>query len=153
MRPKPPDCPRTAQLSALIDDELPVRPRQEIERHAAACPLCGAMLRELTELRVALQPLRETRPGIDIAPLIGPRLAPRARRSRAQTGTPWWRGWQLLPPGLAAAGVLAAGVYLGALVAGGATVAATPLTTMAVFDPIPPGGICVGFQSCYSRGK
>lgn len=153
MKPQQPDCPRTAQLCALIDDELPARPRQEIERHAAACPLCGAMLRELTELRLALRPLRDTRPGVDLAPLIGPRLAPRGGRPQAPTRAPWWQVWQLLPPGLAAAGVLAAGVYLGALLAGGAAVSATPLIAMAVFDPIPPGGICVGLQSCYPRGK
>ena len=111
------------------------------------------MLRDLTGLRLALRPLRETGPGIDLAPLIEPRLAPRRGRSRAPTGTPWWHVWPLLPPGLAAAGVLAAGVYLGALLAGGAAVSAAQPTTMAVFDPIPPGGICVGFQSCYSRGR
>ena len=153
MNPTQPDCPRTTQLSALIDGELPVRPRDEIARHAAACPLCGAMLRELTELRQALQPLRETGPGIDLAPLIEPRLAARGRRPPAPRAAPWWQVWQLLPSGLAAAGVLAAGVYLGALLAGGASVSATQLTTMAVFDPIPPGGLCAGLPSCYPRGK
>lgn len=153
MKPRQPDCPRTAQLSALIDDELPVRPRKEIESHAAVCPHCGAMLRELTELRLALRPLSEARPGIDLVPLIERQLAPRGTRPQAKSDQPWWHVWPLLPSGLAAAGVLTAGVYLGALLAGGATVSATRLTTMAVFDPVPPGGICVGFQSCYSRGK
>lgn len=153
MKPQHPDCPRTALLSALIDDELPVHPRREIELHAAACPLCGAMLRELTELRLALRPLREAPPGVDLVPLIAPRLSPRGRRPRAQTLAPWWNVWQLLPTGLAAAGVLAAGVYLGALLTGGAAVSATQLSTMAVFDPIPPGGICTGLQSCYAGGQ
>ncbi len=153
MKSRQPACPRTEQLSALIDDELPARPREEIESHAVACPLCGPMLRELTELRLAMRPLAEAPPGIDLVPLIEPRLALRARRARAEPARPWWHVWPLLPSGLAAAGVLTAGVYLGALLAGGATVSATRLTTMAVFDPVPPGGICVGFQSCYSRGK
>jgi anti-sigma factor RsiW len=153
MNAQQPDCPRTEQLSALVDDELPARPRQEIESHAAACPACGAMLRDLTELRLALRPLSETQPGVDLAPLIEPRLAPRSRRRQAQPRAPWWQVWQLLPPGLAAAGVLAAGAYLGALLAGGAAVSATQSTAMAVFDPIPPGGICVGMQSCFKRGK
>ena len=153
MKSRQPECPRTEQLSALIDDELPARPREEIESHAAACPLCGPMLRELTDLRLALRPLGEARPGIDLAPLVELRLARRARRPQAESDKPWWHVWPLLPSGLAAAGVLSAGLYLGALLAGGATVSATRLTTMAVFDPVPPGGICVGFQSCYSRGK
>ncbi len=150
---KPRQCPRTEQLSALIDDELPARPREDIESHAAVCPLCGPMLRDLTELRLAIRPLVEAPPGIDLAPLIEERLAPRAGRPKAKSEKPWWQFWPLMPSGLAAAGVLTAGVYLGALLAGGATVSATRLTTMAVFDPVPPGGICVGFQSCYSRGK
>ena len=153
MTPRQPGCPRTEQLSALIDDELPVRPREEIESHAAACPLCGPMLQELTGLRVALRPLGEARPGVDLVPLIQPRLAPRTGRPQAKPDKPWWHGWPLVPSGLAAAGVLTAGLYLGALLAGGAAVSGTRLTTMAVFDPVPPGGLCVGFQSCYSRGK
>lgn len=153
MKPEQPDCPRTAQLSALIDDELPARPREEIASHAAVCPLCGAMLRELSELRLALRPLGEARPGIDLMPLIGPRLAPRGKRPQAKSDKPWWHVWQLLPSGLAAAGVMTAGVYLGVVLAGGAAVSATQLTSMAVFDPIPPGGICVGYQSCYARGR
>jgi anti-sigma factor RsiW len=152
MSAQQPGCPRTAQLSALVDDELPDRPRQEIESHAATCPACGAMLRDLTELRLALRPLSETQPGVELAPLIEPRLAPRSRR-QAQPRAPWWQVWQLLPPGVAAAGVLAAGAYLGALLVGGAAVSATQSTTMAVFDPIPPGGICAGMQSCFLRGK
>ncbi|MBI4292771.1 MAG: zf-HC2 domain-containing protein [Betaproteobacteria bacterium] len=151
MKPEP--CPRTEQLSALIDEELQARPREEIESHAAICPVCGSMLRELTELRLALRPLGEARPGVDLAPLISPRLAPRATPRPAKSDKPWWNVWQLLPSGLAAAGTLTAGVYLGAVLGGGATVSATPLAAMAVFDPIPPGGICVGLQSCYSPGK
>lgn len=153
MKPRQPDCPRTEQLSALIDDELPARPREEIESHAAVCPLCGPMLRDLTELRLAIRPLAEAQPGIDLVPLVEPRLAPRGGQPQAKSEKPWWQFLPLMPSGLAAAGVLTAGVYLGALLAGGATVSATRLTTMAVFDPVPPGGICVGFQSCYSRGK
>jgi anti-sigma factor RsiW len=150
---KPGPCPRTEQLSALVDEELPARPREEIESHAAICPVCGAMLRELTELKLALRPLGDARPGIDLVPLISPQLAPRVRPRPAKSGKPWWHVWQLLPSGLAAAGTLTAGVYLGALLAGGAVASATPLSAMAVFDPIPPGGICVGLRSCYSSGK
>jgi len=43
-----PNCPRTEQLSALIDGELAAGAQEQIKSHAAACPLCGAMLRDLT---------------------------------------------------------------------------------------------------------
>lgn len=152
MKTREPDCPRTAQLSALVDGELPTRPRLEIERHAAACLVCGATLQDLRELRGALRALPEEQPGVDLALLIEPRLASRNRPGQAQRRAPRWH-WQLLPSGLAAAGVLAAGAYLGALLMGGTVVTATQSTTMAAFDPIPPGGICAGMTSCFSRGN
>ncbi len=148
-----PDCPRTEQLSALIDGELAGAPRDEIASHAAFCPLCGAMLRDLNELRGALRPLSEARSGVDLAPLIEQRLAARGQQRRPARGRNWWHGWQVLPSGLAAAGVLTAGVYLGALLAGGASVTALQPAAMALFDPVPPGGLCVGLQSCFPLGR
>lgn len=146
-------CPRTEQLSALIDDELAGVARAEIEAHAGSCPLCGAMLREFGELRVALKPLAAARPGFDLAPLIVQRLTAGGRRARPMRDRNWWQGWQLLPSGLAAVGMLSAGVYLGALLAGGAGVTALEPAAMAVFDAVAPGGLCLGAPSCYSPGR
>ncbi len=153
MRPEQqPECPRTEQLSALIDDELAREPREDIANHAAACPLCGAMLRELTEQRSLLHSLAATGAGVDLAPGIERRLARRrGPRQKAVEGA-WWRGWRLAPAGLAAASVLATGIYSGALLTAGAGIAARP-AAMAAFDPVPPGGICVGVPSCYPRGR
>ena len=147
------ECPRTEQLSALIDDELAGVARAEIEAHAGSCPLCGTMLREFGELRVALKPLAAARPGFDLAPLIEQRLAARARPARLPRDGSWWQGWQLLPSGLAVAGMLSAGVYLGALLVGGAGVTALEPAAMTVFDAVPPGGLCLGSPSCYSPGR
>ena len=144
------DCPRTEQLAALIDRELEPGAREQVTAHAAACPLCGTMLRDLTELHVALRPFAAARVGFDLAPLIEQRLVATARR-QPQRGPRWWQDWRLAPSGLAAAGVLTVGVYMGALLAGGAGVAVARPAAMAVFDPLPPGGICVGLQSCYPQ--
>lgn len=148
---KQPHCPRTEQLSALIDGELASGAQEQATSHAAACPLCGAMLRDLTDLHVALRPLAAARVGFDLAPLVEQRLAAGGRRQQRGRAPRRWQGWRLVPSGLAAAGVLTAGVYLGALLAGGAGVAAARPAAMAVFDPVPPGGICVGLQSCYQQ--
>ena len=148
-----PKCPRTEQLSALIDGELTGAARTEITAHAGTCPLCGAMLRDLGELRGALRPLATARARIDLAPLIEERLAPRERPCRAARGRSWWHGWQILPSGLAAAGVLAMGVYLGALLTGGAGTIVMRPPAMAMFDAVPPGGLCVGMSSCYPLGR
>lgn len=146
-----PECPRTEQLSAMIDDELASPERAEIETHAASCPLCGAMLQELGGLRLSLRTLAEACPGIDLTSAVGQRLRalgtpPRASvRDRSQR-----HGWRLMPVGLVAAGIFATGLYLGALLVGGAAVTSLQIRGMAMFDPIPPGGLCVGLPSCYA---
>jgi len=148
-----PQCPRTEQLSALVDGELTGAARTEITSHAGTCPLCGAMLRDLGELRGALRPLATARAGVDLAPLIEERLAARERPRGAARGRSWWQGWQILPSGLAAAGVLATGVYLGALLPGGTGATVMRPAAMAMFDPVAPGGLCVGLPSCYPLGR
>ena len=147
-----PGCPRTEQLAALIDGELTPGAQQQIATHAAACPLCGAMLKDLTDLHVALQPFAAARVGFDVAPLVERRLAASGRRQQQWGREPrWWQGRELLSSGLAAAGMLTVGVYLGALLAGGTAVAVARPAALAVFDSIPPGGICVGLRSCYAQ--
>jgi anti-sigma factor RsiW len=150
-----PECPRTEDLSALVDEELVGAARAEIATHAESCPLCGAMLQDLGGLRAALQPLAGARPGIDLAPLIEQRLrtvgggSPRPP-ARSRSG---WHGWRLLPQGFVAAGMFATGLYFGGLLAGGAAATSLQPAAMAMFDPIPPGGLCVGLPSCYPLGE
>jgi anti-sigma factor RsiW len=144
------DCPRIEALSSLLDGEMPEIARAEIMAHAAACPLCGATLQEFRDLRSAFGALPDTGPGVDIAALIGDRLAPRTearptpRRIR--------RRWELAPAGFAAAGVLAMGAYLGMLLAGGTTVHVAQSPAMTVFSAVPPGGLCLA-PTCYGRGR
>lgn len=148
------NCPRTEQLSALIDGELAEPARAELTMHAGGCPLCGAMLKDLSDLRVALRPLAAARPGFDLAPLIDQRLATRdkPRRPPARDRS-LWHGWRIVPSGLAAAGVLTAGVYVGTLLAAGTGRAVVQPAAMAMFDPIPPGGLCIGSPSCFPPGR
>ena len=147
------DCPRTEQLSALMDGELADDARGEITTHAESCTLCGAMLRDLGELHVALKPLGAVRPGFDLAPLIEQRLGARARPARPRPQRGRWLAWQFLPSGLAAAGMLTVGFYMGALLGGGAGLTALRPAAMALFDAVPPGGVCIGLQSCYPLEK
>jgi anti-sigma factor RsiW len=144
-----PDCPRTEQLSALLDGELSGAARADIDAHAAACPVCGAMLAELGALHTAFQPLAAERLDLDLAPLVEARLPPRdtARRpTRERSRRP---AWQWLGSGAAAAAVLGAGLYMGALLAGGSVATAPQAAAMALFDPVPPGALCIGAPSCY----
>jgi hypothetical protein len=110
------------------------------------------MLADLRRLRVALKPLAAARPGVDLAPLIEQRLRdkgvplePSHRPSRAARPRP---PWIFFPVGITAAGALALGVYFGTLLSGGGAISVLRPASMAIFDPIPPGGLCVGLPSC-----
>jgi anti-sigma factor RsiW len=146
----PHGCPRVEALSLLIDGEISGSARSEIEAHAASCPICGATLRDFSGLHSDFRRLGDSPAGVDLAALIDARLPPRtpSRGVRRRSG---WR-WQLAPAGLAAAGVLATGVYLGMLVGGGAAVGAARPPAIAVFDAVPPGGLCAA-PICYGGGK
>ena len=136
------DCPRAEALSALIDGELAPREHDQLTAHAAVCPLCGATLQQFSDLRGTFQRVAHPDAGVDIAALVEPQLQP---RQPAESGRAWRRWpWQLAPAGVAAAGVLATGVYLGMLLMGGTAAVATRPAAMAVFDAVPPGGLCVG---------
>ena len=142
MIPQTHDCPRAEALSALIDDELAPAEAEEITAHASRCPVCGGTLRRFVELHSSLAGIGDVDPGVDIAALVQPQLPPRepAKARRARRRSPW----QLAPFGVAAAGVLATGVYLGMLLTGGSAMVITRTAPMAVFDAVPPGGLCVG---------
>jgi anti-sigma factor RsiW len=123
-----------------MDDELADSARDEIETHAASCPLCGATLREFRDLHRSLGELPASGPEVDVAALIADRLEPRAHFRPARRRMRWH--WQLAPAGLAAAGVLGMGVYLGMLLAGGAALTAARPPAVAVFSALPPGSLC-----------
>ncbi len=148
-----PDCPRIADISALMDDALDGAARKGTIAHAAVCPLCGAALRDFTAMRQRLGALREVRCEADIAALIDDRLRPRQRGVRSAHKAVRDRLWQLAPRGLVAASVLAAGVYIGFMLAGGGAVTAMRPAALTVFDPVPPGALCVGQPWCGPGGR
>ena len=142
MIPQSQGCPRAEALSALIDGELAPREHEQITAHAAVCPLCGAMLQRFSDVHGKFHGIAHADAGVDIAALVEPQLPPRRPAESAHASRRW--PWQLAPAGVAAAGVLATGVYLGMLLAGGTAAVATRPAAMAVFDAVPPGGLCVG---------
>jgi anti-sigma factor RsiW len=44
-----------AHLSAYLDEELDVRGRARVDRHARACPDCGRLLRSVREMLALLR--------------------------------------------------------------------------------------------------
>lgn len=146
-------CPRIEALSALVDDALAAPERVEIETHAAACPVCGASLARLNELRASFTALPGLRVGFDLAPAIADRIRAAERPRRDRPARERMRWWQALPVTVGAAAALSAGAYLGSfIVAGGGAVASRSAIEMSAFGTVPPGGICLG-AGCGPGGR
>lgn len=144
-------CPRTLALSALIDGELAPPERSLVLEHVAACHSCGPALAELQALRSEFRALPQAQLGFDLGVVIEHRLrsAPSTGRAGAhRRPTAWWP-W-LLPLGSAAA-ALVMGLQLGDRLLGLAGERAGPpplMLTMTVFDPMPPGNLCLPATAC-----
>ena len=116
--------PADGDLRALLDDELPVARRLEVEEHAATCAACRA---RLAALEAAFQ---ESRALLDLLPIAEPTLRSdaivrRARRPRLRWGA------------IAAVFMLAIATVAGATV-GRPYVRALVARIRAVVHPAPP---------------
>ena len=144
-------CARHEDVSAYLDDELTASARREMEVHLASCPACSKLSGALAALRTSFRARPDQRLGFDIVPLVDARLAElRQRAARAQR---WWSLWPLLPQAAAAVASVAGGLALGSMMMTGASAAASPRgAVMAVFDAVPPGGVCLMRASCPNQG-
>jgi anti-sigma factor RsiW len=146
----PAHAPDLPSLSAYLDGELDAGAREHMATHLAACPLCAARLGELQALSAGLKSLPHEALGFDLASVIEARLgaaAPRSRGTRRGDGAwPWW------PVALGAALSITAGMFMGSALVGDA-ISTPPLAAMRVFDSMPPGSLCIGFESCYIKGN
>lgn len=147
-------CPRTEDISALIDGELDERASQGLRMHVAQCTVCQPVLQAFSGMRPQLHALRNVDSGVDIAALVLPRL-PQAPRAPARRGRDWRGLLQLGPRATGGAAALGLGAWLGlALVTGGGASLrpATP-ASMSVFYGEPPGAYCAGLPSCSAKGR
>lgn len=144
-------CGTSEALSAYVDGELDGKSRAEFEMHLAVCPICQETLHDFQCLRGCFQSLPQQEIGYDLAPAVLAGSKPRA----APAWRPRFNLWQLLPTGFAAAATVTLGIFLGtSLTSKPDASAATPAPTLAMFDPLPPGSVCVGFFSgCYPKDK
>lgn len=142
-------CPRADDLSAWLDDELGAAERARLDAHLTRCPACSAMLADLGGLRDDLQHLPVETLGFDLSEVIRGRLAASAAPYPARPRRRSWR--DLLPVGVGATAALSAGLFMGLALTAGSGVAVAPrIAVMSVFDPVAPGGLCIGLDACYA---
>jgi anti-sigma factor RsiW len=143
-------CPRTEDISALIDGELDGRASEGLRLHVAQCSVCQPVLHAFSGMQAELHALRDVRSDVDIASLVLPRL-PRAPLAPARRDR-GWRGWlQAGPRALGGAAALGIGAYLGLALVTGTGASLRP--AMSVFYGEPPGAYCAGLPSCSARGR
>lgn len=134
-------------LSAYLDAELSAPAYHWITAHLAVCPHCSSRLTAFASLSADFAQLPKESLGFDLAGVITGRL-PASVPYHQPTPMPGW--YRLLPVGIGASASFALGLTIGVLLFGGG--AALPsVTAMSVFDPIPPGGLCLGLDSCYAK--
>lgn len=141
-----PDLP---QLSAYLDGELDAHAQQRVAAHLAACPVCAAQLAQLQALSASFKALPEESLGFDLAGVIEGRLANTPRRPatpRRAGPLGWW------PVAIGAALSITVGMFMGSALVPASTVATPRMSAMRVFDPMPPGSLCIGFETCYVKG-
>lgn len=153
-------CPGAGTLSAHLDEQLDDRERAHVDGHLRNCRACGEAFATMRSLRAELRALPDPTLGVDLSGAIEGRLA--ALPSRQPTRASKHRGGRFidwLPVGAAAAASLTLGLAMGfgltvgsGLTAGPGLVTAPRVSAMAVFDPIAPGGVCIGLDACYGDG-
>jgi anti-sigma factor RsiW len=142
-------CRRSEDLSAYLDGELDEKTRLNLEMHLGDCFACKEMLQDLRCLHGYFQGLPHQEVGFDLAPVV---LAELGRRVPSTSRRPRFNWWHLLPVSFTAAATVSLGVFLGtSLISRPDAELVAP--TLAMFDPIPPGGICIGFAECYPKEK
>lgn len=145
----PETCPKTVDLSAYVDQQLGAVARAELGEHIERCATCAAMLADLRALRDGLQRLPDERLGFDLSQVIRGRIAAEAGVPRAPRRHRSWR--DLAPLGVGAAAAMSLGLAMGLALTAGSGVAVAPrFGAMAVFDPVAPGGLCIGHDACYA---
>lgn len=140
-------CPRTADVSAYLDEELTDRDRMRMQVHLVTCPRCEAMLSNLRALHGDLRALPGPILGFDLGAVVEGRLATMPRLHRSRRTRSWWR---LVPAGIGAAASLSFGLFMGLAVTAGPVGGVAPaMAQMAVFGAIAPGGLCAA-SACLS---
>lgn len=149
-RTTPAHLPDLPQLSAYLDGELDARARQRVAAHLATCPACSAQLERLQALSADFQALPAESLGFDLAGVIEGRLAaaPRPRAKPRRLGS---LGWWPLAAGAALS--ITVGTFMGSALVPASALTTPRLATMRVFDTMPPGNLCIGFESCYVKAN
>jgi len=145
----PESCPKTLEISAFLDEQSSPAERERLDAHLAHCAQCAALLADLRGLSAGLRALPDETLGYDLSEVIRGRLAAAAPGRATPPRRRTWR--EFLPLGIGATAAVSVGLVMGlALTAASGSAVAPRIAAMAVFDPVAPGGLCIGSKACYA---
>ncbi len=141
-------CKKNEELSVYLDGEMDVKSRLKFETHLGQCSACQTMLQDMRSLRECFQSLPQQEVGFDLAPLVLSDLG----RTRTVTIRPRFNWWQLFPVSFTVAATVLLGLFLGSSLSSRPD-AELVAVSLAMFDPVPPAGICIELAGCYPKEK
>jgi predicted anti-sigma-YlaC factor YlaD len=142
------------KLSAYQDKELKPREQEEVSRHLVSCQSCREQYEKFERVWQGLGELKEIRPD----PWFYPQLVKKLKEPREGRSIPRLQWAFRLLPAPAIASILLVigllvGTYLGNILARcdffplqtSRSFQETTLTSLQVFDPVPPGTLADGY--------
>jgi predicted anti-sigma-YlaC factor YlaD len=151
------------KLSAYQDGELSASERKQVERHFADCHSCREQYVRLQQLWQALGDQAEIRPTPGFYKRVSQKIDQTPEKSVLG---PRWRNWGLraLPSPVFASVILAIGIVCGTSI-GNSLLPFEPfhsagvfsdggfLSSLRVFDPVPPGTLADGYERLLSYNE
>jgi anti-sigma factor RsiW len=141
------NCVDHETLSAYADGELEGAAAQQVAAHLSMCADCAARMEELRQLQALFAPLREEWAPINVVDAVCARVV-------QEPACRWgWRQLAVVPFVLLSFASLLLGAKLGTQLMAPQQPSVAVSVRLAPFAAVPPGNLCIGHASCYSKGN
>jgi predicted anti-sigma-YlaC factor YlaD len=152
------------KLSAYQDGELSTTENEQIERHLVVCHSCREQHVKLQQTWQVLGEMAELRPSLGFYKHVSKQIGQASQKGIFDT-SPWGGWWvRALPSSALASVILAIGILCGTYIGNSFikiqplhNVAAYPeegfLSSLKVFDPIPPGTLADNYKRLLSYNE
>lgn len=151
------------KLSAYQDGELSASENEQIERHLVGCHSCREQHVELQQTWQALGEMAEIRPSLEFYKRVFQKIGQKSEKGVLGPVLGSWR-LRVLPSPVIASVILAIGIVCGTYI-GNSLFPFEPfhsaaafsdggfLSSLRVFDPVPPGTLADGYERLLSYNE